>query len=121
IVIALLPAFAEPIGSVILLACLLAGFVLATALAGGLVERAPGQAGITAPVGAVPVLSAALGAAPAPGATLTIGLTTALGLVAALSARRPSKGVATDTLLLTGCCLYTAGLTSLVSAALVAD
>lgn len=121
IVIALLPAFAEPIGAVILLACLLAGFVLVTGLAGVLVERAPAQTGITVPVVAVPVLSAALAAERATGATLMIGLTLALVLVAALTAHRTRRGVGAGTLLLTACCLYTAGPASLVAAALVAD
>lgn len=122
IVIALLPLFTESVGTVILLAALLAGFVLATGLAGVLVDRVPAQAGIAVPVVAVPVLSAALAAERATGATLMIGLTLALLLVAALTAgRRPGAGTGRDTLLLTGCCLYTAGITSLVSAALVAD
>lgn len=121
IVIALLPVFAEPIGAIVLLACLLAGFVLATSLAGVRVDRAPAQAGIVVPVVAVPVLSAALAAERATGSTLMIGLTLALVLVAALTAGRLPTGSRGDTLFLTGCCLYTAGITSLVAAALVAD
>ncbi|WP_338750083.1 DUF2339 domain-containing protein [Janibacter alittae] len=122
IVIALLPAFAVPVDTVILLAALLAGFVLATGLAGVLVDRAPTQTGIAVPVVAVPVLSAALAAERATGATLMVGLTLALLIVAALTAgTRPREGAGSDTLLLTGCCLYTAGVTSLVSAALLAD
>ncbi|NYF97856.1 DUF2339 domain-containing protein [Janibacter cremeus] len=121
-VIALLPAFAEPIGTVILLAVVLAGFVLATSLAGVKVDRIPAQTGIAVPIVAVPVLSAALGSQRATGATLMIGLTLALVVVAAVTAgRRRREGVGSDTLLLAGCCLYTAGVTSLVSAALLTD
>lgn len=121
LVISLLAVLGEPGGTVILLTCLLAGFVLATSLAGVRITAAPAQAGIVIPVLAVPALFATALVEQWVGSTLMIALTLALLLVGALTAGRHGDGEKPDSLLVSAFCLYTAGATSLLSAALVTD
>lgn len=113
----------EPIGAVTLLACVLAGFVLVTSLAGVRVAQAPAQAGFVVPVASLPVLVATLVADRVPGAALAVALTVALLLVGGLTTGRAvaGEGGGTDLLLVGPWCLATAGVTSLVSAGLVAE
>lgn len=120
LVISVLPLVEESAGAVALLACLLAGFVIVTGLAGARVAAAPASMGLTVPVVALPVLCATGPAAQWAGSALMIGLTVVLVLAATLAASHPKEG-AHEVPLFVGCCLATAGATSLISAGLVAE
>lgn len=116
--VAVLPVTDEPISVVALLATAFSGFVLVTSLAGARTGALPRQAGPLLPVAALPMLVAGLASDRWLGASLLVALTCLLVLVAGLAAER--RGTPLH-LRLTETALATAGLTSLLAAARVAE